>query len=163
MIPVGRISGVYGVRGWVRVYSYTSPRENIVTYKPWYLQQGDNWVEQRLIAGRTQGKGIVAQLEGCDDRDQAMALNGYEIAIREDQFPETEADEYYWRDLEGLQVKNLAGESLGSVDHLLETGANDVLVVKGDRERLIPFVMKQVVLSVDLEQGEIQVDWDKDF
>jgi 16S rRNA processing protein RimM len=90
-------------------------------------------------------------------------LTGCEIGITRDELPAAETGEYYWHDLQGLSVVTLAGESLGTVDHLIETGANDVLVVEGERERLIPFVMGQVVVHVDLDKGEIQVDWDKEF
>jgi len=116
-----------------------------------------------LLEGRQHGKGIVAHLQDCDDRDQAQVLMGYEIGIRRDQLPATAPGEYYWSDLQGLEVINLDGDALGTVDHLIETGANDVLVVKGDRERLIPFIREQVVISVDLDKGEIRVDWDKEF
>lgn len=106
---------------------------------------------------------MIARLAGCDNRDQAQVLMGREIGIRRDQLPATVPGEYYWRDLEGLKVTTLTGEPLGIVDHLLETGANDVLVVKAERERLIPFVQGQVIVKVDLDAREIQVDWDKDF
>jgi len=160
---VGRISGVYGVRGWVRIYSYTRPRENILGYSPWYLKGAGGWQPRPLAEGRRHGKGVVARLAGCDDRDQASRLIGTEIAIRREQLPEPEPGQYYWNDLLGLRVVNRAGETLGVVDHLIETGANDVLVVEGERERLIPFVMDRVILSVDLDAGEIRVDWDADF
>jgi len=153
------------VRGWVKIFSYTEPRQNIIDYQPWYLkkEQDADWVPVQLAEGRQQGKGVVARLQNCDDRDQAYNLMGSEIAIRRDQLPATEPGEYYWNELQGLQVVTVDGESLGTVDHLLSTGANDVLVVKGERERLIPFLTGPVVIEVDLERGEIQVDWDKDF
>lgn len=152
------------MRGWVRVYSYTQPRENIVQYNPWYLRRdhGD-WQVTEPEEGRAHGKGVVARLAGCTDRDQAQLLTGYEIGIRRDQLPTLLPDEYFWDDLIGLQVLNIEGDDFGRVDHLLETGANDVLVVKGERERLIPFVMKQVIVEVDLDKGRIRVDWDKDY
>ncbi|GMQ83328.1 MAG: ribosome maturation factor RimM [Gammaproteobacteria bacterium] len=146
------------------MYSYTRPRENIVHYPTWYLQcRGGAWQEWQLAEGRQHGKGVVARLADCADRDQARALTGCEIGIPRDELPATQPGEYYWHDLQGLSVVTLAGELLGTVDHLIETGANDVLVVEGDRKRLIPFVMGQVVVGVDLDKGEIQVDWDKDF
>jgi 16S rRNA processing protein RimM len=151
------------VRGWVRVYSYTRPRDNILRYNPWYIQRGGSWEEWPLAEGGQHGKGVIARLESCDDRDQARALMGCEIGIRRAQLPAAAPGEYYWSDLQGMKVVTLEGESLGTVDHLFETGANDVLVVKGERERLIPFVLNQVVVAVDLEAGEIRVDWDKDF
>ncbi len=160
---MGRISGVHGVKGWVRVFSYTEPRENIVNYQPWYLRRGDDWQPWRLAEGRAHGKGVIARLEDCEDRDQALALMNCEIGVRRDQMPEPAPGEYYWNDLIGLNVVTLQNEQLGRVDHLLETGANDVLVVSGDRERLIPFVLDKVVKQVDLDAGVIQVDWDKEF
>jgi 16S rRNA processing protein RimM len=151
------------VRGWVRVFSYTQPRENIVRYQPWYLQRDGNWERREVAEGRPQGKGVVARLQGCSDRDQARLLLGTEIGVRRAQLPEVEPGEYYWSDLEGLAVVGLSGERLGVVDHLLATGANDVLVVKGETEHLIPFVLGQVIKEVDLERSEIRVDWDKEF
>ena len=152
------------MRGWVRIYSYTQPRENIVQYKPWYLRrENGDWRVAEPEEGRAHGKGVVARLADCTDRDQAQLLMGCEIGIRHDQLPALRPDEYYWKDLIGLQVVNTDGVDFGKVDHLLETGANDVLVVQGERERLIPFVMKQVIVDVDLDQGLIRVDWDKDY
>ena len=116
-----------------------------------------------LEQGRVHGKGVVARLADCTDRDQAQLLMGQEIGIREDCLPALLPGQHYWKDLVGLQVQNLDGEDFGKVDHLLETGANDVLVVKGEREYLIPFVMQEVIVEVDLVQGRIRVDWDKDF
>lgn len=145
------------------MYSYTEPRENILTYQPWYLRTGDDWQPCRLAEGRRHGKGVVARLDGCEDRDQAAALMDREIRVAREQLPATAPGEYYWQDLIGLQVVTLAGDPLGRVDHLLETGANDVLVVAGEREHLIPFVMDRIVVDVDLEAGVMRVDWDKDF
>jgi len=163
-IVVGRISGLYGVRGWVKVFSHTQPRENILRYSTWYLKRNGEWQETGLEDGRQQGKGIVAKLRGCDDRDAAAALMDTTVAIKREQLPQAEADEYYWADLQGLRVNNLEGVELGTVSHLLETGANDVLVVKqGREERLIPFVQGQFVTRIDLEAGEMTVDWDPDF
>ena len=147
----------------MRVFSYTQPRDNIVHYRPWYLRRNGEWQEHELAEGRQHGKGVVVRLEGCDNRDKASLLIGTEIGVRRNQLPAAQPGEYYWSDLLGLEVRTLEGELLGTVDHLLETGANDVLVVKGEREHLIPFVMDQVVDVVDLERGEIRVDWDKDF
>ena len=122
-----------------------------------------NWQEKQLAAGSRHGKGVIARLADCENRDQAQALIGYEIGIRRDQLPATAPGEYYWRDLQGLKVISVKGELLGTVDHLIETGANDVLVVKGERERLIPFVVDQVIVNVDLDERAIHVDWDENF
>ncbi len=148
----------------MRVYSYTRPRENIVEYQPWYVKDsGGNWQQKQLAAGNRHGKGVIARFTGCENRDQAQALTGCEIGIRRDQLPDAAPGEYYWDDLQGLKVVTIKGELLGTVDHLIETGANDVLVVRGERERLIPFLLDQVIVNVDLDKREIQVDWDKDF
>jgi len=160
MVVMGRISGLYGVRGWVKVYSFTSPRENILQYKTWYLREKGNWVPHQLAQGRKHGKGIVALIEGCDDRDVARGWIDTEIAVLQSDLPRLEAGEYYWSDLLELEVVNLQGVKLGIVDHLLETGANDVLVLKGDRERLIPFVQGPVIHEIDLAAKRMIVDWD---
>jgi 16S rRNA processing protein RimM len=163
-IVVGRITGLYGVRGWVKVFSHTQPRENILTYATWYLKRQGAWVASEIETGRMQGKGVVAKLRGCDDRDAAAALMGIDVAIHREQLPEAASGEYYWADLTGLEVVNLDGVGLGVVDHLLETGANDVLVVLRDgEERLIPFVQGPFVKNVDLAEGVITVDWDPEF
>ena len=159
---LGRVSGLFGVRGWVKVFSHTSPKENILSYKTWYLKDADGWHPFELDQGRIHGKGIVAALKGVADRDQAAGLLEAEIAIPRDQLPQTAQDEYYWADLEGLRVINLDGVELGRVDYLFETGANDVMVVKGRKQRLLPFI-GQVVAGVDLAAGVITVDWDPEF
>ncbi len=159
-VIVGRISGIFGVKGWVKVFSYTQPRENILNYSPWMLQRGGQWQCINITAGRRHGAGVVAHLEGYNDRDDARKLIAADIAICRDQFVETKSGEYYWIDLIGLKVVNLQGMVLGIVDHLLETGANDVLVVQGATEILIPYVRDDVVTDVNLKDGVITVDWD---
>lgn len=161
MVPVGRISGLYGVRGWVRLYAYTKPTKALLSYQPWFI--GSGYREWRLLEGRQQGKGLVGRLDGISDRDQAVALVGEEIFIRRDQLPPSGPNEFYWIDLMGLRVVNQDDVDFGVVDHLLATGSNDVLVIEGERQRLVPFVLEKTVLKVDLEQGFIQVDWDADF
>jgi 16S rRNA processing protein RimM len=164
LVTLGRISGLFGVRGWVKVYSDTRPRTGILEYTPWLLQRHGVWVEFPVAAGKPHGDGIIARLQGIADRDAAAALVGCPIAVRRDQLPQTTAaGEYYWTDLEGLRVVTEQGIELGRVAYLFETGANDVMVVQGERERLIPYVWEEVVRKVDLEQGVIRVDWDPDF
>ncbi|MDQ2068854.1 ribosome maturation factor RimM [Natronospira bacteriovora] len=163
MVTLGRISGLFGVKGWVKVYSHARPRESIVDFDTWYLRHRGEWQPFRVLEGRKHGKGVVARLEGIEDRDQAAALIQRDIAIPRETMPATQADEFYWVDLIGLSVRNLEGVEFGEVTGLLETGANDVMVVQGDRERLLPFVQGQFVKSVDLEVGLILVDWDPDF
>jgi len=161
-VILGRISGLFGVRGWVKVYSYTEPREAVLNYDRWLLSGNNGWQEATVAEGQRHGKTVIVRINGYDDRDQAAGLIGTEIGVPRDELPETDSDHYYWSDLEGLCVVHRDGTELGKVDHLLETGANDVMVVKGETERLVPFVMDKVVLGVDLAKGEIRVDWEWD-
>jgi 16S rRNA processing protein RimM len=135
--------------------------EAILEYQPWLL--GEDRKPVKIVDGRKQGKGLAALLPGYDDREQAVALVGQPIFVGRDQLAPTEKGEYYWSDLEGLEVHTISGEVLGRVDRMMETGANDVLVVRGDRERLVPFIQGQYIMRVDLEAGLIVVDWDPDF
>ena len=161
-VILGRISGLFGVKGWVKVYSYTEPREAVLDYDRWLLSGKDGWQDATVAEGQRHGKTVIVRINGYDDRDQAAGLIGTEIGIPRDELPEADDDQYYWSDLEGLSVVDRDGTELGKVSHLLETGANDVMVVKGDTERLIPFAMDKVVLGVDLTKGEIRVDWEWD-
>lgn len=158
LICVGHILGAQGVKGWVRVFSNTSPRENIVSYSPWVVEQGLRR-DTIAVSGRLQGKNVLARLEGIEDRSQAEELAGCKIFINAQQLPEPEEGEYYWSDLIGLAVESVQGEPLGVVASMLETGADDVMVLKGDRERLIPFVLDQIVTEVDLANQRMVVDW----
>lgn len=162
-VALGRINGHFGVKGWVKVYSHTQPKEQIVKYSPWLLKQGGEWRSIRVLEGKAHSKTVIARLDGIDSRELAESLIGAEIAINRDQMQPAAEGEYYWLDLIGLQVENLAGEELGEVRNLMETGANDVLVVRGERERLIPFVQGQFIKEVDLDNGKIRVDWDPEF
>lgn len=162
-IIVGYINGLYGLKGWVKVFSYTDPTDNILTYTPWQLYQQDQWRNVVICEGKSQEKKIIVRLEGYTDRDSAITLLGAEIAIEAQQLPQLSNGKYYWRDLIGLTVINRENITLGTVDHLIETGANDVVVVKGEREYLIPFVREYVIIAIDLTQRVMQVDWDVDF
>ena len=163
LLELGKISGVFGVKGWIKVHSYTDPREGIVKYSPWFIKQKGSWREVEVETGKRQGKTVMAKIRDIDDCDQAQLLIGAEIAIHNDQLSEPEAGEYYWRDLEGLRVVNTEGIDLGMVSHMMETGANDVMVVTSDRQRLIPFTQGHAVIKVDLAAGIVTVDWDPDF
>lgn len=162
-LAVGCVVDAFGVRGWVKVSSFTDPAVNILQYTPWQLETAQGMVEKAVLAGRPHADYVVAKLDGIDDRDGALGLKGATIRVGRHQFPEAVGESYYWADLEGLQVINQEGLELGRVDHLLETGSNDVLVVQGERERLIPFLRGSVVLDVDLERGVLRVDWDAEF
>ena len=162
-VVLGRVSGLFGLQGWVRVFSHTEPRHGIIHYDPIFLRRQGEWRPFKIDAGRAHGAGVVVKFAGCDDRDQAALLIQSDIAVQRDQLPPPKPGEYYWADLEGLRVVTLDGAELGVVDHLFATGANDVLAVRGDRERLLPFVKGQVVVEIDLEQRLMRVDWDPDF
>jgi len=167
LIILGRVTGLYGVKGWIKVFSDTDPREGITKYSRWLLKRQHGWQSFTVESGRKQGKNIVVKLAGIDDRDMAATLSGCEIAVARDQFATAGPGEYYWLDLEGLKVVTTDGIELGIIDHLIETGANDVLVVReegsGSRERLIPYVPGQVVTDVDLQEKQMIVDWDPEF
>jgi 16S rRNA processing protein RimM len=163
-LVLGKIVGLYGVEGWVKLESYSEPRIRIFKYSPWFVGTAGAAVEYANVKGRAQGKGIVARLPGVDSRDAAAALIGAEIRVLRSALPKPKRGEYYWVDLEGLDVVNLEGVAFGKVSHLFATGANDVLVAKdGDRERLVPFVTGEFVKQVDIDGGRIVVDWDADF
>jgi 16S rRNA processing protein RimM len=158
-VIVGQIRGLYGVRGWVKVFSYTDPITNIINYSPWFVNQKMFAVSQT----KAHGKGIIAKFESINDRDEAATLLGAELAIDHEQLPATATDEFYWHDLIGLTVINHEDITFGKVESLIATGANDVLVVSGERERLIPFVMNDVILEVNLVEATLRVNWDVDF
>lgn len=160
---MGRVSGVYGVRGWLRVRSDCEPVEQLLSYTPWQMKTATGWQNHVLEDGKVHGHGLVAKLANIDDREQARALVGIDIAVDRSQLPALAEDEFYWNDLIGLGVVTRDGEQLGRVSGLMQTGTNDVLVVSGDRERLIPFIREQVILVVDAQAGRIEVDWDPDF
>jgi 16S rRNA processing protein RimM len=163
LLVVGKIVGLSGVQGWIKLESYTEPRMRIFAYQPWLLNSG----EGREISGahgREQGKGMIACLPGVADRDAAAALVGSEILVSRSLLPRSRVGEYYWTDLEGMEVFTVEGAALGRVSHMFATGANDVMVVNdGSRERLVPFVQGQFVHAVDLDRGRITVDWDPEF
>ena len=162
-VLMGRISGFFGVKGWVKVYSYSEPREALLNYRRWLVRKDDGWETVELLDGKRHGKTVIAKLEGFDDRDAAQALIDADIGIRREELPELDEGTYYFRDLEGLRVEHLDGRGLGHVASVMETGANDVLVVRDDdAERLIPFVTDRVVREVDLAEGIIRVDWEWD-
>lgn len=164
-VPLGRIVGIFGVHGEVKLESWTEPRERIFDYRPWLLASAPGEVQTvDGVRGRKQGKGLVARLPGVDDRDQAAALVGRDILVDRGQLPAPAEGEFYWADLEGLEVVTTEGVVLGRVSHLVATGANDVLVVHGGgKEHLLPFVRERYVQDVDMEAGRIVVDWDPNF
>lgn len=168
-VVLGKLTSPYGVKGWLKVYSYTSPMEGILDYAEWIIRLRGETTTRRLIQGRRQGRGLVASLDGVNSKEQAELLAGAEVLLPKQELPELDTGEYYWHQLEGLRVVTLQGIDLGRVDYLFETGANDVLVVKGDersvddRERLLPFLPDEVIRETDLAAGTLTVDWDPEF
>lgn len=172
-IILARVGKVNGIKGWLRINSYTSPPENITNYKQFSISS-TQVVEIDGI--RKQGNAWVAHFVGYDTPESARQLTGKELAVAKETLPDLDVGDYYWHQLQGLRVVNCEGQYFGRVDHLLDTGANDVLVIKpdqsetadpsksiDDRERLIPYLLNSTVKSVDLEQEEIRVDWQSDY
>lgn len=162
-VTLGHVSGLHGVRGWIKVFSYTDPQPAILDYAPWTLSKDGQCARFPVGQVRQHGNRLIAKLVGLDDRDQAACWVGAEILVDRDRLPPTADDEYYWADLIGLAVVTTDGRELGRVERLMETGANDVLVVSGERERLIPWLPGRVIAAVDLDNGQIRVDWDPDI
>ncbi|QTP53595.1 ribosome maturation factor RimM [Billgrantia sulfidoxydans] len=172
-VVLGKLTSPYGVKGWLKVYSHTSPMDGILEYPEWVLRQDGTLTRHRLLQGRRHGKGLVALLEGIDSREAAERAAGAEVLLSKTELPELDGDEYYWHQLEGLTVVTREGMVLGRVAYLFETGANDVLVVRGDpqdvppaiddRERLLPFLPEEVIVEVDLTGGVMTVAWDPYF
>jgi 16S rRNA processing protein RimM len=163
LIEVGRIIGAFGVNGWVKVRSLTRVAEDILDYSPWMIESGGYSGRHRVLASRIQGSVLTVRLEGIEDRDAAIALRGAVISVPRKAFPPALPGEYYWADLVGMDVITESGCLLGKVSGLMETGANDVLEVRGDRNRLVPFVRDQYIKDVSFEEGRIVVDWDPEF
>ena len=168
-VVLGKLTSPHGIKGWLKVYSYTNPMDSILEYPEWWVRHGETLTRMTVVQGSRQGKGLVVQLKGVDDRTAAEALAQADILMPKESLPELSDDEYYWHELEGLTVFTRSGERLGQVSYLFETGANDVMVVRGDndaidkRERLLPFLPDDVIVEIDLEDGRMVVDWDPEF
>ena len=162
-VTLGRVSGVFGVKGWLKVQSYTEPRDNVVRFGAWTLRM--NGVDRvfGVEDGHSHAGSVVAKLQGIDDRERARDWVGADIVVERERLPQPQAGEHYWTDLEGLEVRTTAGLVLGKVHHLLATGAHDVLVLDSTPECLIPFIVDAVVKDVDVEGGCIVVDWSPDY
>ena len=165
VVWLGRITAIYGLRGWVKVHSDTNPRNNITQFKRWWLRQQGKWTDIRVLNGRPQGKTIVASLEGVTTPDAASALIGAEIAVLRDDLPQAAPGEFYWTDLIGMSVQTVDQQVIGTVKRMFETGANDVMVVSSpaQKEILVPWVVPSVITDVDMQARLITVDWDPDF
>lgn len=161
-LVVGRFGKSYGVKGWLRVHSLTDPPENILHYFPWQTQFSGEWRYVEISSSKQVSKQILVKIAECDSPEQAKIYANLPIAIDRQQLPPLPEGEYYWIELIGLKVLNKKQEVLGFVDSLMETGSNDVLVVKGERKRLLPYT-KEVIKAINLKEGAIIVDWDWDF
>jgi 16S rRNA processing protein RimM len=160
-IVVGKLGAAYGINGWIKVQTYTEFGANILEYSPWYLSEPDNsWTAVTLEDSKPHGNGIIVKFPNIETPEEVRLWTGRTISILRSQLPALDQHEYYWSDLEGLTVINQRGETLGKVVYLIETGANDVLVVKGEKEHAIPYLPGNVVMSVDLAKKEIHVDWE---
>ena len=164
MVVMGKVVGAQGILGWVKVQTFTEYLDGLLDYKTWYVGNEQDWRPLQVLEANVHGgKVLIAKLQGIVDRSAAEKYKGLLIAVPRDSLPEQEEGEYYWSDLVGLAVENLAGETFGTVDSLLETGANDVLVIKGEQgEKLIPFIAS-VIQQVDLKNKKISVDWQADY
>ncbi|QQX81468.1 ribosome maturation factor RimM [Shewanella sp. KX20019] len=169
-VVLGKLGSSHGIKGWLKITTYTDSVEGIFDYSPWLLKEQGEWREVKVLQWRMQGKAVVACLEGVETRDQAQALTNCEIAVTAEQMNVLPEDEFYWRDLIGCEVVNTKGYNMGKVQEIVETGSNDVLLVKanakdgfGKAERMIPFVTEQFIIKVDLTAKQILVDWDPDF
>lgn len=159
-IIIGKIGAPYGVRGWVKLQSFTDPLENILHYQPWFFAEKDGWKKVETESRQVHGQSLMAKFVGIDSPEAARLLTGKTIAISRTQLPTLKKDEYYWSDLQGLTVLDKEGKQLGTVTSLMETGANDVLIVKGEKEFAVPYLPGKSILSVDLEKREIHIDWE---
>lgn len=169
-VLLGKVGAVYGIKGWVKIHSFTEVPEAIFDYAPWSLKLGDNEQSVEIVDWRKHNNGLIAKLSGIEDRDGAQSFVSSEIFVSEALLPELPEGEFYWRDLIGMNVVTDKGYDLGQVSDIMETGSNDVLVVKANRtdgfgknERLIPYLEDQVILSVSNENKLITVDWDPGF
>jgi 16S rRNA processing protein RimM len=159
---MGRIAAPFGVKGWVKVQPDTEAPGSLLSYKTWWLGRDGDWREAPVAEARVQGAMLAARIEGIEDRDAAGALRGISVAVPRSQLPKTGSGEYYWADLLGLRVVNAESQELGRIERILQTGANDVLVVQGERERLLPFIA-DVIREVDTAAGVVRVEWGADY
>ena len=160
-ILVGKISNPHGIKGWVKVISFTDPIENILSYKKWTISDNQTEKTYCLEDSRIQGNKIVIKLEGVNNRDDADLLKNLQIEINRSDLPKLEENSYYWEDLVDFNVIDIKGMHVGKVDSLFRTGSNDVLVIINETKQrlLIPFIMEEVIKYVDLDKELISIDW----
>lgn len=159
---VGKINGLFGTQGWVKIFSHTHPRENILCYQPWHVKIGGIWQTLEIVSGRKQGKTLVAQIKNINSPEQVQVFLGLQVFIEKSQLPMLKKDQYYWQDLIGLKVINQQNVVLGTVANLVDTGSNTVLVIAGKQQYLVPYT-DEFLIKVDISQQQILVDWDENF
>ncbi|MCH9645465.1 MAG: ribosome maturation factor RimM [Proteobacteria bacterium] len=168
---IGQINGLFGVQGWVKIFSHAHPRKNILTYKPWHVQVEGVWTTLEVVKGREQGKTIVAQLKDVNDREIARSFIGTELYIKKSQLPKLPKGEYYWDELTGLEVVNCQNVVLGNIAYLVDTGSNQVMVINGkkespsrvdSKEHWVPYI-EPFLISIDMDKRRVLVDWDENF
>ncbi|MCP3679454.1 MAG: ribosome maturation factor RimM [Gammaproteobacteria bacterium] len=161
-ITMGKFGKPFGVKGWIKVTSYTDPIEQLLNYQPWHYQQHSQiaWQALEIDANKVQGKGLLIHIKGCDSPEQVKSYTNGLIAIERDKLPTLVVGEYYWCDLEGLTVINQQGETLGIIDYLFTTASNDVIVVKGEQLYYIPYIQDDFVIEIDLAAGQMIVAWE---
>ncbi|MDP1930245.1 MAG: ribosome maturation factor RimM [Gammaproteobacteria bacterium] len=169
LVTMGRIGRLYGIKGWLKLISYTDPQDNILDFRNLFANIGGQWQAIEMDQCKVHGKGLIAHFAGYDDPDEARSLTGVELAVHVDDLPELDAEDFYWHELVGMRVETEAGQFLGTVAKLLETGANDVLVIAAvegsvdDKERLVPYLPDRVIKLVSRAERRITVDWDPDY
>ena len=170
ILTLGKVGAVYGIKGWLKIHSFTDIPEAIFDYTPWSINLGGKSQSMNITDWRKHNNGLIAKVAGIDDRDQAQSMVGFEISVSSEELPDLPDGEFYWKDLMGMKVVTSNGYDLGVVSDMMETGANDVLVVKanfndgfGKKERLIPYILEQVIIQVSAEKKQIEVDWDPGF
>lgn len=159
-VIVGKVGTTYGIKGWLKIVSFTESTADILDYDPWYLEEKNAWKQVKISDAHEHGKGVIAKFADIETPEQARLLTGKSIAIQRSQLATLKKDEYYWADLKGLTVINHNGEELGKIIYLIATGSNDVLVVKGDKEHAIPYLPGETVISIDLAKQTMHVNWE---
>jgi len=160
LVILGKVIGHFGVRGWVKIFSYTKPKQAILEYKEISLKDEQQWKSIEIEEGKVHGKNILIKIKDIENHEGAEQFLGKYLGVSRENFPQLPDGHYYWADLVGMEVKDLTGNKIGNISYMLETGANDVMVIENENEILIPFLIDRVVKSVDLKLNKIVVDWD---
>lgn len=163
LVPMGKIGSTYGIHGWLKVNSYTTPLTNLLDYQPWQVKLGNKWQQIDITAGKQHGKGLVVHIAGYDNPEAARIFSGCDISVDRRSLPALAAGEFYLSDLPGLKVTTTDAVELGTVSSIMDTGATEVLVVEGQKQHLIPLVLDNYIKCIDFKSKTITVDWDPEF